>query len=176
MNLIIKTLFYILKNLYFFLNNYNNIKHFPFGKDVENIKIENNIIIKKYINKKKLDKNLNNYNLLKKFYFIPKLLNKKELNLTFEYKGELLNISKNLPTDYIYQLMDISYELANNNILIDDVKPWIINKYIINNLTVINGKIFIVDFGKINFDKKENIIKHYNRLIIDIIKMKNKIY
>jgi hypothetical protein len=72
--------------------------------------------------------------------------------------------------------MNIFYKLANNNILVDDIKPWAFNKYIINNLTVINEKIFIIDFGTIKHDKKENIIKHYKRLIIDIVKTKNKIY
>ena len=176
MKLIFKIFFYIIFNPINFIKNYNNIKNFPFGGEVEYIEIKKNTILKKYINKKKFNKNLNNYNKLKLFYFIPKLISYNNLTQIYQYKGNLLNISKNLPTDYIYQLMNIFYKLANNNILIYDIKPWPLNKYIINNLTVIDEKIFIIDFGEIKYDKKENIIKHYKRLIIDIVKMKNKIY
>ena len=176
MYFILKTFFYILKNLNYFILNYNNIKHFPFGKDVDKIIINDNKITKIFVNYKRVNNTLTNYKLVENLYFIPKLLNKNNLKLTFEYRGHLLNVSKNLPTDYIIQLMNIFYNLANNNIFIDDIKPWPINRYIINNLTVYDNKIYIVDLGKIKFDTTKNIINKYNKLIIQIIKMKNKIY
>ena len=172
----------IFKIIIYFIFNFNiifkliKINFFPFGYDVSKVLIKKKKIIKTYINQKKLKNTLSNYEKLKKFYFIPKLLKINNNDLIFEFKGDLLNLYNNIPANYIYQLMNIFYILANNNILINDLNPWVLNNNIINNFTVIDDKIYIVDFGKISFESRELILKKYHRLLIDIIKIKNKIY
>ena len=172
MNFILEQLIYfiilLITNPCKFYSILNNITTVPFGREVRKIIIKDNTIYKYYRNRQLYQKTINYYQIMKKFNFIPKNLyyNKKEFLIVQEYKGRLLR-KTDINNDIMNQLNTIFNELKKNNIIILDIKPLFFNNNIINNITIINNKIYIIDYGDMiilstketeNFYKKINII------------------
>ena len=172
-----------------FLKKYYNLlinpENFPFGGEVESIKI-NNIkipitIVKKY-KKNKIDKYIKLLFLsdkLKNCAFVPKLINYNNNTLEVEqiYCGKQAKI-KNLPKDWKQQLLDMKKELIKHKIAFVDWGPWDANPYIINNVCILNEKLYLVDLGDCYYDEPKNIEKYFDYQIYyfeNLIK-KNKLF
>lgn len=95
-------------------------------------------------------------NKLKNYNFFPKILFKNEYSIFLSHCGEKLT-NKNIPEDWKKQLLNIYESLKNNNIYHNDIT--------IDNITVLNKKLFLIDFGWANnicsfpyFNIDDNII------------------
>jgi len=169
MNFLLEQILYIIFNFLInpvgFMNKIKNIEHLPFGREVYSIEIIEDKIFKYYRNKHFYYKNLNYYNILKDYDFIPKNLYCEDNNylIVQEYKGKLLKVSEinDIIKIKMIQLFD---KLEQNCIIVEDIKPLFFNNNIINNLTIQNGKLFLIDYGDIKFSSKIKSNIFYTRL------------
>ena len=160
---ILRVLFFIIKHPLSSLNILYNPSYFPFGREVKKISIDKDkeIIIKTY-RKNKLSFLNHNIEISKQFQdkldFIPKIIKINNDSIVQEYVGTLVDIRYNLPPDWKSQIKNIQKKLRCEKILCSDVEIWDLNPYIVNNLCVKNGKLYLVDFGtwKVNSKKTWN--------------------
>ena len=146
--------------------NIFNPKDVKIGKDVDKIIYQETYILKFF-------KNLDSYNKTIKFYstfnfnFVPKLLDQTvdKLLIKQEYVGNLLSLKSNLPNNWQNQLRKIKNKFMDHNIYIEDLRFLPYSPLIVNNITVKNNKIYIVDLtmtikaDKIYIERKiENLI------------------
>lgn len=146
-----------------------NPKNFPFGKEVKEIKInyekEPKTIVKIF-RKEKMEKYIKAIYLSKKLDkcdFVPKLIRYDDDKLEIEqiYCGKQAKI-KDLPNDWKKQLIKIKKELMKQNISFIDWGPWDVNPFVINNICIDNGKIYLIDLGDCDFDEPKNIEKYFD--------------
>ena len=162
MNFILEQIIYIIilfiTNPCNFLYLLKNIKILPFGREVRKVIVENDIIKKYYRNRQVYQKNVNYYHIMKNFDFIPKNIsyNDKQFLIVQEFKGRLLR-KTDMSIDIIKQFENIIEILKQNNIMILDIKPLFFNNYIINNMTILDNKIYLVDYGDIIIKDKESV-------------------
>ena len=133
---------------------------FPMGREVKKIFIDKEMnTINKVYRQKKLTCMHYNFQICTEYQdhlsFIPKLLDSGKDSLLQEYVGPLVDIRYNLPKDWKKQLVTMQKELNSVQILCDDVEIWDLNPYIVNNLCVKDGKLYIVDFGKWKTNSKK---------------------
>jgi len=139
-----------------------NIETLPFGREVRKIIIKDNIIYKYYRNRQVYQKNINYYHIMKKFNFIPRNVDYDDSKYLIiqQYKGVLLHkdqINNNIKK----QLVNIFKQLKDNNIIILDIKPLFYNQNIINNITLINNKVYLIDYGDIVIKSKKECREYY---------------
>jgi len=155
MNFLLEQIIYFIINFILnpvrFFKRLNNIKILPFGRDVSKIEIISGKIFKYYRSKDKYYKNLNYYHIMKKYDFVPKNLYINEDNylIVQEFKGNLLKVSDLSNNIIKNDLIRIFDKLEENNIIVPDIYPLFFNKNVINNLTLMNNKIFLIDYGSI---------------------------
>ena len=143
--------------------------HFPFGKEVEEIKINHNKnpkTIVKIFRKEKIEKYIKAIYLSKKLNkcdFVPKLIRYDDDKLEIEqvYCGKQAKI-KDLPKDWKEQLIKIKKELIKQRVSFIDWGPWDVNPFVINNICIDNGKIYLIDLGDCDFDEPKNIEKYFD--------------
>jgi len=58
-------------------------------------------------------------------------------------------------------LVNIFKQLKDNNIIILDIKPLFYNQNIINNITLINNKVYLIDYGDIVIKSKKECREYY---------------
>ena len=160
MNFIIEQILYFLFLIIFnplsFFRKLNEIEVLPFGREVKKIIIKGKYIYKYYRNKHVYKKNANYYYIMKQFDFIPKNIkydNEKFLIIQ-EYKGRLLrkdDINNNIRNQF-NRILKI---LNDNNIVINDIKPLYFNNNIYNNITIMNNKLFVIDYGDMIITKPD---------------------
>lgn len=146
-----------------------NPKYVTIGKDVKHIEFKNNYIIKEF-------KNKNYYNNTLQFYkyfntdFIPKLIDydNKKITIKQENVGNLLSLKTNLPNDWRKQLKNMEKFFIKNNIFIEDIRFLPYTPLVINNLTVKNNKIYLVDLTMYNYRSRKYIKDKMNKLICQI--------
>lgn len=156
----------IIKKYYNLLINPVN---FPFGKEVENIKINKEmdpITITKTFRKTKMDKYIKAIylsNKLKKYDFIPKLIkfNDNKLELEQIYCGSQATIST-LPYNWKEQLSKIKHQLIKEKVSFIDWGPWDVNPFVINNLCINNEKIYLIDLGDCEFTDSIYIEQYFD--------------
>jgi len=156
----------IIKKYYNLLINPVN---FPFGKEVENIKINKEmdpITITKTFRKTKMDKYIKAIylsNKLKKYNFIPKLIkfNDNKLELEQIYCGSQATIST-LPNNWKEQLSKIKHQLIKEKVSFIDWGPWDVNPFVINNLCINNEKIYLIDLGDCEFTDSIYIEQYFD--------------
>lgn len=139
------------------------------GKDVSNIIYYQNFIVKYFKNKQSFDQTIEFYKRYN-FNFIPNLINIDEhkVAITQQYVGNLLSLKRNLPNNWEKQLNNIRKEFIKNNIYIEDLRFLPYTPLVINNITVLNNKLYLVDLTmKINTNKKYINYK-FNNLIFQI--------
>lgn len=152
MNFILEQILYFIINFIInpigFLNKLNEINNLPFGREVKRIEIKDNVIYKYYRNKQLYYKNINYYQIMKNFNFIPRNIKyvDNECLIIQEYKGRLLR-ENDLNNDIKIKLNKIKKELLDNKIIISDIKPLFFNKNIYNNITIQDNELFIIDYG-----------------------------
>ena len=152
MNFILEQILYFIINFIInpigFLNKLNEINNLPFGREVKRIEIKDNVIYKYYRNKQLYHKNINYYQIMKNFNFIPRNIKyvDNEYLIIQEYKGRLLR-ENDLNNDIKIKLNKIKKELLDNKIIISDIKPLFFNKNIYNNITIQDNELFIIDYG-----------------------------
>ena len=144
---------------------------FPMGREVKKIFIDKEMnTINKVYRQKKLTCMHYNFQICTEYQdhlsFIPKLLDSGKDSLLQEYVGPLVDIRYNLPKDWKKQLVTMQKELNGVQILCDDVEVWDLNPYIVNNLCVKDGKLYIVDFGKWRTNRKKRTT--FKKLMRDI--------
>lgn len=165
-----RVLVYLIKNPLESLNIIFNPIHFPFGREVAEISIDKDekLITKKY-RKNKISFLNHTVKICQQFQdkmdFIPKMIKTIDRSLVQEYVGELVDVRYNLPVDWKIQLKNMQNKLNKEKILCSDVEIWDLNPYIVNNLCIKNGKLYIVDFGTWKLNSKKTSFK---KLISDI--------
>lgn len=174
MNFIFEQLLYILYifilNPCYFLNVLKNINMLPLGREIKKISVEGNIIKKYYRNRQVYQKNVNYYHIMKNFNFIPKNLSydDKQFLIVQEFKGRLLR-KTDMNTDIIKQFENIIDILKKNNIIILDIKPVFFNTNIINNMTIMDNTIYLVDYGDMIIKDNESVNIFYKDYIKNYI-------
>lgn len=174
MNFLLEQIIYFFINFiinpFTFINKINNIENLPFGREVYRIEIIDNIIYKYYRNRHFYFKNLNYYKILENYDFIPKNIytNESKLLVVQEYKGKLLKVS-DLNYKIKQKLLKLFDKLIECNIIIKDIYPLFFNRNVINNLTILNDELFIIDYGDMILASKTgsnifytNMKKYYN--------------
>lgn len=173
MNFILEQLVYLIilfiSNPCTFFSILKNIETLPFGREVRKIIIKDNTIYKYYRNRQVYQKTINYYHIMKKFNFIPRNLSydKNNFLIVQEFKGRLLQ-KKDLNYYINKQLLKIFKQLKKNNIIIQDIKPLFFNNKIINNVSIINGKLYIIDYGDMIISSSDESIKFYNNIILNL--------
>ena len=106
---------------------------------------------------------------MKKFNFIPRNLSydKNNFLIVQEFKGRLLQ-KKDLNYNMKIQLLEIFKKLKKNNIIIQDIKPLFFNNNIINNVSIINEKLYIIDYGDMIISSTDESIEFYNHVILNL--------
>ena len=165
-----------------YLNLYNLFifDHVNFGKDIQKIEFKNKSVIKTFKNRESYEKTINFYNLyvrnikfnnnydiyINKF---PQLIKsyKNELKIECENCGTLLNIN-NLPNNWKDQLNIFRKFFLFKKILILDIRFMPHTPYIINNLCIKNGDIYLVDLALYEKKTDKCINLCFDRLIYQI--------
>lgn len=169
MNFLLEQILYFIFNLFTnpvtFIKKINNIENLPFGREVYKIEIIGDKIFKYYRNKHFYYKNLNYYNILKDHDFIPRNLYSEDANylIVQQYRGKLLKQSEldNIIKLKMIKLLD---KLEKNCIIVEDIKPLFFNNNVINNLTLQNEEIYLIDYGDIKFSGQIEANIFYTRL------------
>jgi len=146
-----------------------NPKYVTIGKDVKHIEFKNNYIIKEFKNKKYYNDTLEFYKYFNND-FIPKLIDYdyKKITIKQQNVGNLLSLKTNLPNDWKKQFKIMEKFFIKNNIFIEDIRFLPYTPLVINNLTVKNNKIYLVDLTMYNYRSKKYIKNKMNRLINQI--------
>jgi hypothetical protein len=146
-----------------------NPKYVTIGKDVKHIEFKNNYIIKEFKNKKYYNDTLEFYKYFNND-FIPKLIDYdyKKITIKQENVGNLLSLKTNLPKDWKEQLKNMEGFFIKNNIFVEDIRFLPYTPLVINNLTVKNNKIYLVDLTMYNYRSRKYIKKKINNLIKNI--------
>jgi len=139
------------------------------GKDVRLIKYKNEYILKYFKSPKSYQDTINfyeNYN----FTFTPKLIKSDINNLMIkqEYVGNLLSLNRNLPDSWEKQINNIRKEFIKNNIYIEDLRFLPYTPLVVNNITVLNDKLYLVDLTMKVKSDKFYINKKFDNLIFQI--------
>jgi len=171
MNFLLEQIIYFIINFILnpirFLKRLNNIKTLPFGREVYKIEIIENKIFKYYRNRHSYYKNLNYYQLMKDYDFIPKNLyydNNKFLIIQ-EFKGNLLTLTElNDNPELKKSLISLFDKLIKEKIIVRDIYPLFFNKNVINNLTVFDNKIYLIDYGDMVLSSKIEAEIFYTQL------------
>jgi serine/threonine protein kinase len=118
-------------------------------------------IYKKYKSNSCVIKLKNIYNKIKKFDFVPIMVFFENENIIIEeyFKNNLTILNK--PNNYIYQLLRIKKKLKENNIYHNDLK--------LEHFFVKNGKIKLIDWNCITFDKPKKKKWSNNKISIFIL-------
>lgn len=169
MNFLLEQIIYFIINFILnpikFLKKLKDIKYLPFGREVYKIEIIEDKIFKYYRNKQSYYKNLNYYELLKNYDFIPKNIFKDDNKylIVQEFKGNLLRISdlNEINKNKLKELLD---KLSDAKIIIKDILPLFFNKNIINNLTIKDNQIYLVDYGDMILSSKVEANIFYTKL------------
>ncbi|VVU95037.1 hypothetical protein CPAV1605_762 [seawater metagenome] len=174
-----------MKSLLDIFNFIRNPKMFPLGADIEKIAIlnkdssDNKIFYKKF-KKNKLEqytKTIFILNYLKDLDFVPKIVKKndKELELYLTYCGQIATIQK-LPKNWKEQLNKIKSSLIKKEVSFVDWGLWDVNPYVLNNVCILNNKIYLIDIGDCEFKDENYIQKYFNKEIYKINEMVNNSY
>jgi hypothetical protein len=146
-----------------------NPQYVTIGKDVKHIEFKNKYIIKEFKNKKYYNNTLEFYKYFNND-FIPKLIDyyDKKITIKQENVGNLLSLKTSLPNDWKKQFKNMEKFFIKNNIFIEDIRFLPYTPLVINNLTVKNNKIYLVDLTMYNYRSKKYIKNKMNNLISQI--------
>jgi len=146
-----------------------NPKRVKIGKDVQLIKYNNKYILKYFKSSKSYQDTIDFYKKYN-FKFIPRLI-KSDLNklmIKQEYVGNLLSLNSNLPDSWEKQINNIRKEFIKNKIYIEDLRFLPYTPLIVNNITVLNSKLYLVDLTMIVNTNKAYINYKFDNLIFQI--------
>lgn len=96
--------------------------------------------------------------LLDKYSITPKLITFDNDTLILSNCGDIIN-NNNIPLNWKEQIYNIYYMLKNENLYHNDIT--------ISNITVLNNKIYLIDFGWASFDKPQYPYFNLTKNIID---------
>ena len=146
-----------------------NPKYVSIGKDVKDIKYNKDKINKFFKNKNVYYKTINFYKKYN-YNFVPKLIssNDKNISIKQKYVGNMLSLKRNIPYNWEKQLNIIRNEFIKNKIIIQDLRFLPYTPLVVNNFTVSNNKIYIVDLTMVLECSTDYINYKFDNLIFQI--------
>ena len=146
-----------------------NPKFVTLGKDVKYIKYNGNFIWKYFKNKIFFDKTIVFYENYR-YDFVPKLLSTdvNKLAIKQQYVGNMLSLENNLSICWKEQLDNIRNIFIKNQMIIQDLRFLPYTPLVVNNFTVYNNKIYIVDLTMVIRCSTQYINYKFDNLIFQI--------
>tara|TARA_B110000858_G_C17448403_1_gene313063 strand:- start:14 stop:553 length:540 start_codon:yes stop_codon:yes gene_type:complete len=146
-----------------------NPKFVTIGKDVKYIKYNEHCVNKFFKNKDGYDNTINFYKLYN-YKFIPKLIssNIKNISIKQQYVGNMLSLKRNIPYNWEKQLNIIRNEFIKKKIIIQDLRFLPYTPIVVNNFTVHNNQIYIVDLTMVLECSTDYINYKFDNLIFQI--------
>lgn len=146
-----------------------NPKFVTLGKDVKYIKYNGNFIWKYFKHKIFFDKTIVFYENYR-YDFVPKLLSTdvNKLAIKQQYVGNMLSLENNLSICWKEQLDNIRNIFIKNQMIIQDLRFLPYTPLVVNNFTVYNNKIYIVDLTMVIRCSTQYINYKFDNLIFQI--------
>lgn len=146
-----------------------NPKFVTIGKDVKKIDFNDKFIWKYFKNNNYFSKTINFYNKYN-FHFVPSLMSRdsSKLRINQQYVGNMLSLERNIPCNWEKQFNSMRNEFIKNKIIIQDLRFLPYTPLVVNNFTVSNNKIYIVDLTMVISCSTQYINYKFDNLIIQI--------
>lgn len=146
-----------------------NPKFVTIGKDVKKIDFNDKFIWKYFKNYNYFSKTLNFYHKYN-FHFVPSLISRdsSKLRIKQQYVGNMLSLKRNIPYNWEEQFNNIRNEFIKNKIIIQDLRFLPYTPLVVNNFTVSNNKIYIVDLTMVIGCSEQYINYKFDNLIFQI--------
>ena len=149
-----------------------NPKHVYIGKDIKDIKYDKHQVNKFFKNRNAYNKTIDFYKKYN-YNFVPELISSDDKNISIKqkYVGNMLSLKRNIPYNWEKQLNVIRNEFIKNKIIIQDLRFLPYTPLVVNNFTVHNNKIYVVDLTMVlecSTDYINYINYKFNNLIFQI--------
>jgi hypothetical protein len=157
--------------MFSFLSTFFNPAFLTFGADIKKIIFNQLTVVKEFKTTEGYKKTMEFYNYVDQTFqhLFPKIIVKhdKENVIVTEHCGTLLNLHR-LPTDWEAQFNEFRTFFKEKQILILDIRFMPHTPYVINNLCLKEGRIYLIDLGFYKGKNNAYIDRYFDKLISQV--------